>query len=341
MERKLSRGLDALLGKGGMQQAAAQSVQTIPVDLVRPNPRQPRREFAEDALQSLRESIARDGLLQPIVVRRVSQGYELIAGERRWRACRALQMQRIPAVVRTVEQDQQLVLALVENLQRTDLNPIDEARAFRQLRHDFGLTHEEVARRVGRERSTVTNALRLLELPASVLAEVSRGTLSAGHARALLPLVGHAEFQTVVDQVVADGWSVRQTERGVRDRMGQPSEPMDAPATGSASTSTAAPIPHRDAALVQDLEERLRDRWGVMVELRLRRRGADVRFRCASREELNDLLDRLLSAGAPPDMLRSADHLQEEQIDLSEDAFADPNVVPEDPVSGELAAQDP
>ncbi len=293
MERRLARGLEALLGKGGVQAAATQSIQTIPVEAIRPNPRQPRKNLDTASLAELQGSIARDGLLQPILVRRTEDGYEIIAGERRWRACRNLGLPRIPAMVRSVEQDQQLILALVENLQRTDLNAIDEAMAFHQLLEEFGLTHEEVAKRVGKERSTVSNTLRLLDLPPAGLDAVSRGTLTAGHARALIPLAKSPQFVDVLHKTIEEGWSVRQTERVVRELVEGPSEPDE-------SARTARPHGHgagetRHAAVV-DLEDRLRSKWGTRVRITTKRKGGEVTFLCASREELDSVIERLNSA---------------------------------------------
>jgi len=289
MERRLSRGLDSLLGKEGVRVASSQSAQSIPIDQIEPNPNQPRRTFDPAQLESLKESISSDGLLQPIVVRRKGVGYELIAGERRWRACRELGLPRIPAMVRPAEDQQQLILALVENLQRSDLNPVDEARAFQQLRNDFGLTHEEVARKVGRERSTVSNALRLLELPPSALDAVSRGTLTAGHARTLLPLAQSPKFDLFLQKVLEEGLSVRQTERVVRELIHGEQEPRAEPPVAGA----AAAREQRKSPAVLDLEEQLRVRWGVLVRIQPLGKGGEIRFRCASAEEFNDLLDRL------------------------------------------------
>lgn len=306
VERRLSRGLEALLGKGGVQaasQQATQTTQSIPLDAVRPNPQQPRRHFDEIALAELKASIEQDGLLQPIVVRRVDEGFEIIAGERRFRACQSLGMPRIPALIRSADEDQRLVLALVENLQRSDLNAIEEARAYHQLLTDFGLTHEEVAKKVGKSRSTVTNALRLLDLPSAALDAVSRGTMSAGHARALLPLVKSSGFDAFLEKVLDEGLSVRQTERVVRDIVdGTPSTELegldDLSGTGEESGTGSSRAKHRRRPLLSDLEDRLRARWGVLVRVQAGRRGGTITFRPSSKEELNDLLDRLESGSA-------------------------------------------
>lgn len=292
MERRLSRGLEALLGKGGLQVAAnSQLVQSVPVASVKPNPHQPRREFDAADLAELQGSIQRDGLLQPIVVRRTDSGYELIAGERRLRACRELGMSSIPALIRSVEADQQLVLALVENIQRSELNAVDEAFAFRQLQEDFGLTHEEISKRVGKSRVAITNTLRLLDLPEAAIQAVSRGTLSAGHARALVPLAASPNFEKFLDRILEQGLSVRQTERVVRELV----KGADASeAASSTEPRTRANVKPSSPAL-DDLEDRLRARWGVVTHVRASRRGGEVSFRCSSRDELNSLVERLLA----------------------------------------------
>lgn len=298
MERRLTRGLESLLGKGAAQVASSQSVQSIPIDQIRPNPKQPRGEFDPVELASLQESIATDGLLQPVVVRRTDEGYELIAGERRFRACKALDHPKIPALIRSVEQEQQLVLALVENLQRSDLNPVEEARAFHLLREEFGLTHEQVAKKVGKDRSTVSNTLRLLELPAAALKAVSRGTITAGHARALLPLIRSAKFELFLGKVIEEGLSVRQTERVVRELVGGSEEvqgDIDEPAT----TGKSRTAPERPAS-VGDFEDRIRAAWGTRVRVRVGRRGGEVAFVCTSREELDDVLNRLAAPTQVP-----------------------------------------
>ncbi|MEM7338135.1 MAG: ParB/RepB/Spo0J family partition protein [Actinomycetota bacterium] len=221
-------GLDALLGLGGgdddraPDRAAAASVDAgslvvIPVALVAPNPYQPRVEFSDDELEALARSIHELGVLQPILVRRIDEHrYELIAGERRWRAAQRAGLREIPAVVRDVDDQTSLEQAIVENLHRSDLNAIEEAAAYRQLMDDFGLRQEDVARRVGRSRSAVANTLRLLALPASVQRLILVGSLSAGHARALLAISDPTLQVELAARVVADELSVREVEDLVR-----------------------------------------------------------------------------------------------------------------------------
>jgi ParB family chromosome partitioning protein len=188
----------------------------IPVERIRPNPFQPRTEFEPSSLAELVESIRANGLLQPLVVRPAGEEWEIVAGERRWRALQELGRKRAPVVVRELGDEQMLVLALVENLQRESLSPVEEALGYRQLQEGFGLTQLEVAERVGQARSTVANALRLLNLPNSVQAMLASGKLTAGHGRALLGLEAEEAQLALARKVVADDLSVRATERRVR-----------------------------------------------------------------------------------------------------------------------------
>ena len=216
-DRRLGKGLGALLGEymdEGDEPAGAE--RQVRVEQIRPNPFQPRSDFASEALGELMESIRENGLLQPLVVRPSGEGWQLVAGERRWRALRKLGWERAPAIVRDLEDDQMLVLALVENLQRENLSPVEEALGYRQLMEDFGLTQKEVAERVGRNRSTISNTLRLLKLEDDVREMLAAGRLTAGHARALLGLDDPAEQRRLAREIVEDDLSVRAVERRVR-----------------------------------------------------------------------------------------------------------------------------
>lgn len=197
----------------------------VPVDSVQPNPRQPRSVFDEEALAELTFSIKEIGLLQPIVVRSVDGGYELIAGERRLRASKEAGLSAIPAIIRTTDDADMLRDALLENLHRADLNPLEEAAAYSQMLADFGCTQEELASRIGRSRPQVTNTLRLLKLPTSVQTKVAAGVLSAGHARALLSLEDSEQMDALAKRIIAEGLSVRSTEEivalGVKDDTGK------------------------------------------------------------------------------------------------------------------------
>jgi ParB family transcriptional regulator, chromosome partitioning protein len=223
---RLGRGLGALLGEhlraGEGGQALAEGVQAkmLPIASITPNPYQPRREFSEDDLAELTTSLRENGLLQPIVVRPATDGgagkWELVAGERRWRASMRLGWKEIPAVIREVDDRTLLVLALVENIQRAQLSALEEAEGYQRLAEEFSLTQQQVADVVGKERSTVANALRLLQLPASVRKLLREGLLTAGHARALLGLENDRRMAELARQAVEEGWSVRDVEAHVK-----------------------------------------------------------------------------------------------------------------------------
>ncbi|GGL11816.1 chromosome partitioning protein ParB [Sphaerisporangium melleum] len=257
----------------------------IPVAAIIPNPRQPRDIFDEDALRELADSIREVGLLQPIVVRAVGQGrYELIMGERRWRASQLLEMTEIPAIVRGTQDDEMLREALIENLQREQLNALEEAAAYRQLLDDFGATHEQLAQRVGRSRSHITNTLRLLNLPGNVQTRVAAGTISAGHARALLPLSDPAAQEHLASRIVAEGLSVRTVEEIVS--MGE-------------ATAAPAPRPRRakDAPepVLAHLAHRLSDHFETRVKVDLGRHKGRIVVEFATMDDL----ERIIGAMAP------------------------------------------
>jgi len=218
---RLGKGLGALLGEYmGDQPVGGAQIRTLPIASIAPNPFQPRREFSEQDLADLVASIRENGLLQPIVVRPAPPGssveWELVAGERRWRATMRLGWQELPATIRDVDDRTLLVLALVENLQRSELSALEEAEGFRRLGDEFGLNQQEVAEVVGKDRSTIANALRLLQLPPSVRQLLSEGRLTAGHARALLGLGNDRKIADLARAAVENGWSVRDVEAQVQ-----------------------------------------------------------------------------------------------------------------------------
>ena len=290
-QRRLGRGLEALIGATQPSNAQASELQRIPVSRIRPNPFQPRQEFEPTALAELEASIRASGLLQPITVRRNGDGYELIAGERRLRAVTNLQWKDVPAVVRDFDDQTLLVLALVENLQRADLNPIEEARGYQRLLGEFSLTHQEVADAVGKDRSTITNLLRVLTLPESVRSLVEAGALSAGHARALAGLP-ESESATVAEQVVAAGLSVRQTEELVRGTRA-PSEPGVKPRGRRAAGAG------QKSAATRQIEDELRHhlQTDVHIELSGDSKGA-VRIAFYSADDLERLLELIIPSRA-------------------------------------------
>ena len=218
-ERGMGRGLSALLAPTHDDDSAPESeLREIPVELISPNPRQPRRDFDEGALVQLADSLRERGVLQPVLLRPVPGGtYELIAGERRWRAARLADFDTVPALVRPHDDAESLELALIENMAREDLNPVEEARACALLVDELGLTREDVGRRVGRSRVAVSNLMRLLDLPDEVLELLAAGHLSEGHGRALLTASDHEARRSLARAAVQEGWSVRQTEARARD----------------------------------------------------------------------------------------------------------------------------
>lgn len=256
--------------------------QEIALDDIRPNSRQPRTVFDEDDLNELVGSIAEIGVLQPIVVRPDPTGearFELIMGERRWRASREAGKETIPAIVRQTEDDDLLRDALLENLHRAALNPLEEAAAYQQLLDDFGCTHEELAARISRSRPQISNTLRLLKLPALVQRRVAAGVLSAGHARALLGLQDAAAIERLAQRIVAEGLSVRATEEIVA--LGG-LEPRPAPRKPRAGTRSAA---------IDELATRLSDRFETRVKVDVGRSRGKVTIEFASVEDLNRILD--------------------------------------------------
>lgn len=266
--KRLGRGLEALLGAVSKEQAEASgALRELPIGNVLPNPYQPRTHLDEATMVELTASIEASGLLQPVVVRPRNGKFELIAGERRWRAIQRLGWAKIPAVVKDVDDQTLLTLALIENLQRNDLTSIDEAAGYQRLGEEFKLPQAEIARLVGRDRSTIANRLRLLKLPDEVKTLVQEGKLSEGHARALLAVEKEAEVVRLAKEAVDQGWSVRETES--RARGDSSAAAVNAPANGARSRA-----PQKMAsAEVRRIEDALRKRLGTDVRLTSRRRG--------------------------------------------------------------------
>jgi ParB family chromosome partitioning protein len=284
-KRRLGRGLEALLGPVSVTEARAEgSLTQIPVDAIRPNPYQPRRVFDEDALQELAGSMEGSGLLQPVVARPGGEGsYELVAGERRWRAAQRLGWAEIHAVVRDVDDRTLLTLALVENLQRDALSPIDEARGYQRLIDEFGVSQVEVGELVGRDRSTVANALRLLKLPEPVQQLVHRGSLSTGHARALLALNDTDVIERIARSAAEQQLSVRDVEALVRGGRAAQRRPRRI-------RGGRAPDPE-----VRRVEEALRGR--LQTDVRVSARGKDsgrVTINFYSHDDLARILEIIL-----------------------------------------------
>lgn len=276
----LGRGLDALIPRSDVAQPA-HGISQIPVEKIAPNPRQPRADFDPDELQELAASIREHGVIQPLIV---TQGehddeYVLVAGERRWMAARQAGFAKVPAIVREASDQQLVELALVENVQRADLNPLEAARAYRQLSQDFGLSHEEISSRVGKSRSTITNTLRLLNLPESAQKALVDGRISEGHARALLSLPNSPAQLAVLQTILEKDLNVRQTEELVRSLSGHKPAP--------------APQPESPPE-IKAIEERLRSHLGTKVRLNRRGKGGRVVIHFYSDEELDALVSKLL-----------------------------------------------
>ena len=285
--RRLGRGLEALLGPTREEAEREGSLVELALGEIHPNPYQPRQDVDPAALEELKASIRQAGLLQPVVVRPApngGQGYELIAGERRLRACQALGWERIPAVKRDVDDRTVLTLALVENLQRDDLSPVDEARGYERLIAEFNLAQQDVADAVGRDRSTVANALRLLKLPAAVLALLHEGQLSVGHARALLALDDPRVVANLAREAVTQGLSVREIEDRVRGGRAPERRPRLKKGLGQAPE-------------VRRVEDALRRRLGTDVRVTLRAKGkGQIHIAFYSNEDLARQLELILGA---------------------------------------------
>ena len=281
-KRGLGRGLDSLLEKVEPAPKAEESVRTLPLASLHPNRFQPRTRFDEPAILELAESIRAQGIVQPIVVTPEGEGYAIIAGERRWRAARRAGLENVPVVVREVADDRELLeLALVENLQRSDLNPMEEAEAYASLQEKFGLSQEEVSARVGKARTTVTNALRLLRLPEEVRELLQEGKLTAGQARPLLGLATPEEQIELAERAVRDGLSARDLER----LTAAPQRPSPKKPDRPVEVHTAA------------AEEKLTRRLQTRVEIRRQGKGGQLRIHFHSEEELMRLYDVLYERG--------------------------------------------
>jgi ParB family chromosome partitioning protein len=286
--RGLGRGLGALLPTSASQELGTPGARydEIAVAAVAPNPRQPRENFNPDGLTELAASIREVGLLQPIVVRETAPGaYELVMGERRLRASREAGLDRVPAIIRETPDDEMLREALLENLQREQLNPLEEAAAYRSLLSDFGATHEQLAGKLGKSRSHVTNTLRLLNLPPGVQRRVAAGTLSAGHARALLALTDGTAQERLADRIVAEGLSVRAVEEIV--------------AVGDAPAAPPRPRPAKPVApALAELSASLSDFLETRVRVELGRRKGKIVIEFASVDDLQRLA-QLMGAPTP------------------------------------------
>lgn len=273
----LGKGLDALIPTD--EAAPPGEALIVPLHAIQKNPNQPRAKLDRAALRELADSIRQHGILQPLLVKPEGNGFQLIAGERRLEAARLAGLEEVPVLLREADDEGTLVLALIENLQREDLNPLEAASGYRQLAHDFGLSHEEIARQVGKSRSAVSNALRLLRLSAAVRKALQAGQIHEGHARALAALPSARLQSRALRQVVERKLNVRMTEALVKELLQRDEQPKKKPSRSP-----------EEAALESQLEESL----GTRVQLRRGRRGGTLSIRFFSDEELNAIVDRLL-----------------------------------------------
>lgn len=282
-KRGLGKGLDALIPIDEQKTVEEGSPREVPAAMISPNPRQPRKDFDEADLRELADSIETHGILQPLIVTENpdSDGYFLIAGERRLQAARLIGLDSVPVVIKQADEQQLLAWALIENLQRIDLNALEAAEGYRQLAEEFDLSHEDISRLVGKNRSTVTNTFRLLKLPPGVQTALRNGEVSEGHARALLALSSSSSQSAALQTVINKGLNVRQTEELVRRLSGEKTSPK-----------AAAPRSPEEV----DLEDRLRQSLGTKVSLRRSSKGGSVVIHFFSDEELNALVDRLLAS---------------------------------------------
>ncbi|WP_241004277.1 ParB/RepB/Spo0J family partition protein [Conexibacter sp. SYSU D00693] len=290
--RGMGRGLAAILATSapvGEEGAEARAeLRELPVELVKPNPGQPRKRFDQSALQALADSLAERGVLQPVLVRPVAGGtYEIVAGERRWRAAQLAGLDRVPALVQDRDDAATLEAALVENMAREDLNPVEEARAVAALTEELGLTREEVGKRVGRSRVAVSNLLRLLDLPDEVLEVLEQGALSEGHGRAILQAEDHRDRKRLAREAVEQGWSVRVTEEQARQANAAPG------AEGAKAGGAKARVHPDQAAAAEEIADALGSALGTDVRVKPRGTGYKVELAFGSADEAVELARRL------------------------------------------------
>jgi len=284
--RALGRGLDALIPQTPASEASpaemVDQVHVLSIDRIVPNPRQPRTVMTGDGLEELAESIRERGVIEPLIVRPLPDGnFELVAGERRLRASARAGKTEVPAIFRDMDDRGSLEIALIENIQREDLNAVDEARAYQRLVEEFGRTHAEISKAVGKNRSTITNLLRLLHLPDPVLEHLSKGALSVGHARVLLKIEDPKRQSAIAEQMIEEGWNVREAEQriGHEAEKGRPAPKVKTPS-------------ERDPQVLR-IEEAIRSTLGTEVHLKHSSSGGRIEIRYASDDELERLLSQM------------------------------------------------
>lgn len=276
--RGMGRGLGAILPESSSES----DMRELPVEVIKPNPGQPRTRFKEDALQSLADSIAASGVVQPLLVRPLSDGsYEIIAGERRWRAARMAGVSKVPVVIRDSDEAERLEVALIENMVREDLNPVEEAKACAALVEDLGLSKEDLGKRVGRSRPQISNLIRLLDLPDEVLSMLEAGDLSEGHGRAILQVSDHGERRRLAGKALEQGWSVRQTEAQAR-----------AAGEKASSRTKKANLSAEELEAIAEVTEKLETKLDHEVRIKPRGNGLSVEIQLDSLEQALALVKR-------------------------------------------------
>ena len=282
--RGLGRGLDSLIPKN--PETESEGYRMVSTDLLRPNPSQPRKHFEQDALEELAESIRENGVIQPLIVREKNGGFEIVAGERRWRAAKIAKLEKLPVVVRTATDQDVAELTLIENIQREDLDPIEEAEAYQKLTERFGLTHEEIARKTGKNRSVITNQLRLLKLSENAKEALVSGAITVGHARALLAASSLEEMDSLLGEVLKKDLTVRRAEALVKKRNRSAQPPPE-----------FASVAVEEDIFTKELIEELAGKFSTKVKISRNRTRGKIEIEYYSPEELERIVGILLSRG--------------------------------------------
>jgi len=282
-KKALGMGIDALLGTGEEKQVSSGDITRIAVDRIDPNPDQPRKKFNEDSLNEMAESIRAQGIIQPVILEPAGSRYTLVAGERRFRAAKRAELTEIPAIIRSFTAEEKIEIALIENLQREDLNPIEEAEAYRLIMERGNLNQAEVAIKVGKQRSTIANSLRLLKLPKEMKNALEDGEISAGHARALLAVENPERRQAIFDRILKDGLSVREAEN-LADRSGKIS-------SGTGASGKKQRRSDRLGPELLDIREQLIEKFGTKVSIKGNESHGKIEIAYFSMEDLERILE--------------------------------------------------
>ena len=282
--QSLGRGLDSLIPKS--LETESTGYQMVSTDLLKPNPSQPRKQFEQGALEELAESIKENGVIQPLIVRKTDGGFEIVAGERRWRAAKIAKLEKLPVVIRTATDQDVAELTLIENIQREDLNPIEEAEAYEKLSERFGLTHDDIARKTGKNRSVITNQLRLLRLSGKAKEALVSGSITAGHARALLAAPSPEEMNSLLGEVLKKDLTVRRTEALVKKRSRDTEQPAE-PALNEVA----------EDIFTRELTEELSGKFSTKVRISRSKTKGKIEIEYYSPEELERIIGILLSRG--------------------------------------------